>query len=139
MREVLERELIAAMTAAASTEMQWGMDDCALWVAGVIKEALGYDPAAFFRGRYRTRRGARRVLGGPGLPGALRAAARQYQWSRVRPADALVGDVGLIATSGASCCVICRAHGWFVGRTDEGFAALPANVVRIAWSVGGST
>jgi len=135
-REVLERELILAMAAAASARMRWGMDDCALWAANVIQAALGYDPAAKFRGHYRTRRGARRVLGGPGLPGALRAAARRHQWVRVDPADARVGDIGLMAVDGASCCVVCRTRGWFVGRTDEGFAAVKSGMIRIAWSVG---
>src|SRR6266850_5751068 len=55
----LERALLSAMTAAG--EMQWGKDDCALWCANILKDALGYDGAERFRGRYRTRIGARRV------------------------------------------------------------------------------
>src|SRR4051812_21753510 len=67
-RRSLERALMAAMGSAS--EMQWGKDDCALWCANILKDALCYDGAERFRGRYRTRIGAGRVLGKAGLAGA---------------------------------------------------------------------
>lgn len=139
-RDSLERELIIAMKQAMIEPMAWGQDDCALWVANILRSALGFDPAVNFRGRYHTPRGARRALSGFGLPGVLREVAREHRWPPVVPRKAEVGDVGLVSPRGRgpSCCVICRGSGWFVGRTEEGFAAVPSEVVRLAWSVGGS-
>lgn len=123
------------MDRAASEPMAWGRDDCALWCADVILEALGYDPAQSFRGRYSTQLGARRILRAGGLLGALRATARRHRWHWVKPDAAEVGDIGLIAGVAGASCVICRAPGWFVGRNEAGFTALPAVQVRMAWAV----
>lgn len=134
-RCALEVELLAAMQLAAEQPMQWGRDDCALWCADILKAALGYDAAAHFRGRYRTRIGAHRVLGGGGLPHALRLASRRHGWRRVRPERADVGDVGLAVLVGVVSTVICRKPGWFVGRSEMGWTALPASMAKVAWSV----
>lgn len=132
-RARLEAALVAEM--AACGPMQWGRDDCALWCANILREALGYDAAAPFRGRYRTRRGAHRVLGKTGLAAALRAAGRRHGWRRAKPGEERVGDIGLILVGGVASTVICRAPGWFVGRSEHGWTALPAAEVRLAWSV----
>lgn len=133
-RRRLEAALLAQMR-AADAPMQWGVDDCALWCADVLRSALGYDAASSFRGRYRTRIGARRVLGRAGLPNALRQAARRHGWRRVAPDDARCGDVGLMVMGETVSTMICRAEGWFVGRSEAGFTALPARYVKIAWAV----
>lgn len=134
-RAALERAIAAAMSEAAIAPMQWGRDDCALWCANILKDALGYDGAAKFRGRYRTRIGARRALGAGGLAAALRAAARRHNWRRVACGDEQPGDIGVIAFGDAQATVICRAPGWFVARNEVGFTALPAGAVRIVWAV----
>ncbi|MCK1322157.1 hypothetical protein IVA94_14900 [Bradyrhizobium sp. 156] len=134
-RASLEVELLAAMQRAASHRMQWGRDDCALWCADILKAALGYDGAAPFRGRYKTRIGAHRVLGHGGLPRALRQASRRHGWRRVRSDRADVGDVGVASLGGVISTVICRKPGWFVGRSDEGWTALPASMVKVAWCI----
>lgn len=135
MRAKLESSLLAAMADAAATPMQWGRDDCALWCANVLETALGYDGAARFRGRYRTRIGARRVLGGQGLAGALRAAARKHGWHRIKVGAEQVGDIGILMLGDVPVTVICRASGWFVARSEEGWSALPAKHVRVIWQV----
>lgn len=134
-RASLEVELLAAMQSASSASMTWGRDDCALWCADILKAALGYDAAASFRGRYRTRIGAHRVLGHGGLPRALRMASRRHRWRRVAAADADVGDIGLAVAGNTISTVICRKPGWFIGRSDEGWTALPAAMVKVAWCV----
>lgn len=134
-REALDRALVAAMDAAAREPMRWGVDDCALWCANVLRDALGYDAALRFRDRYRTRIGARRVLGAAGLGEALRLAARRHRWRRIRLGAEQVGDIGLVFTSDAVSTVICRAPGWFVARNEGGFTAIPARAVRIVWAI----
>ena len=131
-RLALERALLSAMGAAG--EMQWGKDDCALWCANILKEALGYDGAARFRGRYRSRSGAKRVLGQNGLGAALKAAARKHKWRRIKIGQEQVCDIGLLMLLETPVTVICRAPGWFVARNENGWSAMPSNLVRIVWS-----
>jgi hypothetical protein len=132
-RAALDRALQAAM--ATASEMQWGRDDCALWCANILREALGYDGAARFRGRYRTRIGAARVLGQAGLAAALRAAARKHKWRRIRCGEEKVGDIGVLMLFDVPVTVICRAPGWFVARNANGWSAMPSKLVRVIWAV----
>lgn len=141
-RNRLEKSVLAGID-RANKPMQWGIDDCALWVADIQRDALGYDPGAPFRGRYKTRLGALRVTGVAGMPGVARKVARRHGWKRVDPRLAKPGDGGLtwttITVRGKQtpilATVICRAPGWFVGRNEGGVTALRASEVAMAWSV----
>jgi hypothetical protein len=135
MRDRLEAEVMSAMDRASAAPMQWGRDDCALWCADVLLGALGYDAAARFRGRYRTRIGAKRVLGRGGLAAALRAAAKRHGWRRVKIGEEACGDIGLFKVDGVPTTVVCRTSGWFVARNETGFTAIPARSVLVAWAV----
>jgi hypothetical protein len=115
-RAALEQALGQAMATAG--EMRWGRDDCALWCANILNAALGYDGAARFRGRYRTRSGARRVLG-----------------RRIEPGAEQVGDIGILMQGDLPVTVICRAPGWFVARSEQGWSAIPAKTIRVIWAV----
>lgn len=138
-RTKLEAGVIAAMESASASPMEWGRDDCALWVANVIHGALGYDPAASFRGRYSTRRGAMRAMGKKGMLGVARASARRHKWKRVHPQMAQPGDLALVWTEYRGTPVlasaICRGSGWFVARNDLGFSAIRSDMVAACWSV----
>ncbi len=139
-RARLEAAVIGAMHRAARKPMEWGIDDCSLWCANAIREALGYDPAKKFRGKYRTRRGATRLLGRGWLKDAARAIVRRHKWKRINSAFAQPGDIGLtwaLAPNGkpALATVMCRSRGWFVGRNENGYTAIPARDVPITWSV----
>lgn len=135
LRKRLEQAVLDGMASAGPT-IAWGKDECGLWAVEPIRIVLGYDPAENFRGRYRTRRGAMRVLGKGGLAAALRSAARRYGWRKIEPAKAKPGDIGLVQIGTTYGLTVCRARGWFVGRSDQGFVALPAEAQRMAWSVG---
>ncbi len=138
-RADLETAVVAAMARAGEAPMQWGVDDCALWVANALREPLGYDPAERQRGRYKTRRGAMRVAGRSGLLDQIRNIARRRDWKRIDPALAQTGDVGMVWTVYGGRAVLatamCRARGWFVARDEAGFSAVPASRVALAWSV----
>lgn len=137
-RSTFETAILAAMEKAAETPMCWGVDDCALWVASIEREILGYDPAKSYRGRYTTRRGALRAMRG-NLLKQIREVARRRKWKRIDPRLAQTGDVGMAWTeySGKAvlATVICRKKGWFVGRNERGVTILPADRVEVAWSV----
>jgi hypothetical protein len=132
-----------AMERAAAKRMRFGIDDCALWVADIQKPILGYDPAKLVRGRYKTRLGSLRVTGADGLLGQLKQIARRHRWKRIAPAQAQVGDTGLVWTvveirgkrTAVLATAICRAPGWFVGRNEGGWTAIRADKVAYAWSV----
>jgi hypothetical protein len=132
-RDQLEGALVAAMAAAGV--MRWGVDDCSMWCADILRVALGYDAAKPFRGRYRSRNGARRVMGKGGLPAALRNAARRHGWKRIQEGTERVGDIGIAVAGNVSSTVICRAPGWFVGRNEAGWTAMPSKHVRLMWAV----
>lgn len=142
-RQRLEAAVIENMDRATQTEMAWGVDDCALWVAEPLRKTLGYDPAAAFRGRYKTERGSRRVLGKGGLLAAMTSAGKRHGWKRIPPARAEPGDVGLALVNDVVSTVICRASGWFVGRTGTGYTAVSTDmkgargkrIIRLAWRV----
>lgn len=117
---------------------QWGSGDCLISLADIVREARGYDPAAPFRGRYVTMRGAlrvTRVYGG--FAGALEEMALQCRWRPlICPRGALVGDIGLLNGAGRSACGVIRYYdGFWVGRTERGFAAVPVDRVSMVWRV----
>jgi hypothetical protein len=75
------------------------------------------------------------VLGKQGLAGALRAAARKHKWRRIAVGAEQVGDIGISELRGVQASMICRASGWFIGRTEFGMTMLPSRDIRIMWSV----
>ena len=58
--------------------MEWGIDDCALSVANVIREALGYDPAEAWRASHWDRASAETASGRLGLGFATRRVAKAH-------------------------------------------------------------
>lgn len=134
-REALEAAIRAAVPTWVRQEFQWGRADCLLSLADIILAARGYDPAARFRGRYQTRRGAYRItreFGGPA--GALAAMAFECRWNEIDPVRAKIGDVGTFVNGHASGGVIRDSFIW-IGRTETGFAGVPAEQVDRAWRV----
>lgn len=143
-RAALETSVLDGIDAIErSGPMRYGKDDCALWVADILRPVLGYDPAAKVRGRYKTRRGSLRLIGARGLLGQMRSIARRHNWKRIAPESAKPGDAGLAWTYvkvgkrevPTLATVICRAPGWFVGRNERGITVLRAKHVAVAWSV----
>lgn len=141
-REKLQRALSWHIDIWCRRPMEWGIDDCALASANVIRSALQYDPAASFRGKYSTREGAKEALGKLGLGFALRAAAKQHGWKRINPEEADIGDIGLLMQGGIPVTVMCKVPGWFIGRGEVGATLLravneatPSMSVRICWAL----
>lgn len=140
MRAAFEQRILKAMADADGKPVRWGLDDCTLFVANIIRDVLGYDPAIDWRGRYCSRGGAGRLLAPLGLGFVARSMMREHGWKRIAPEDARPGDpaVTLLPTDKgrpAVSALICRAPNWFVARSECGFVALRPSVVRLAWSV----
>lgn len=142
-RARLETRVLAAMTAAANTQMVWGKDDCMLWIANILMTALGYDPAYSWRNTYGTRAEAISKLGVRGILPVIRECARRHRWKRIDASEAQPGDVGVVKVAIVEgieikwvfASVICRSAGWFVGRNEFGATMLPASRVRRSWAV----
>lgn len=139
-----EREVVAAIARWCKRPMEWGVDDCMLAVADVIKAVTGKDPAAPYRGRYSSRREAYRAMGKGGVKATAARAAREFGFKRVNPLDAQPGDPGITVAAvkmtkrGQRCryaVVVCRRQGWFAARTENGGALIPATRVLRAWSI----
>lgn len=133
-RRRLSERIRVALAEWCASDVVWGKSDCLMSLADIYRDVLHKDPAEPFRGRYTTERGARRVMGRGGVPGTVRAAARRMGWSRIEPAHARVGDLGVAMTANGPAGVIHYAGGW-VGRHDRGFARL--TIVKAAFRVTG--
>lgn len=108
----------------------WGIADCALWAASAIEAQLGVDPAASFRGRYRTHIGAHRLLSPlGGLPGIATAVLGDPLPS---PLQARPGDVGLVRAGALG---VCAGETWLV-VTGQGLGHVALGEVASAWRVG---
>lgn len=141
-RDLLRRALEWHVDLWCRRPMEWGIDDCALATANVIRSALGYDPAAPWRTGYRDQEGAVKELGRLGLGFALRSAAKAHGWKRIDLDLADVGDVGLMMIGHVPVTVMCKAPGWFIGRGSTGATLLrarndasPNMSVRICWQL----
>lgn len=113
--------------------IRWGKDDCLMGLAEIVREWTGKDFGKPFRGRYRSRHGAIRVLGARGVPGAIRNAATALRFKRKAPSEARPGSLGYILSPEGPAGVIKHGAFW-IGRVDNGFSALPDESVVKAWS-----
>ncbi|PHY13252.1 hypothetical protein CSW58_07010 [Caulobacter sp. B11] len=55
-------QLGAYLEIAGRKPMAWGVNDCMLFAADWLWSVAGQDPAAAWRGRYRTEAGAARIV-----------------------------------------------------------------------------
>jgi len=130
-----QARLDAVLRAAETRPFAWGRHDCALFACDCIAAMTGEDPAARFRGRYRTARGAYgalRRIGGARDPGAL---ATKLLGAAVSPAFARRGDLAEVETDGGPALGI--ALGSVVALVAfEGLVRVGVDRARRAWRVG---
>jgi hypothetical protein len=130
--------LEAFLAQATARVAVWGQWDCHLWLADWIVAATDApDPAADFRGRYRTALGAKRLLkregGSPALVARLAARAGLAD---VDLADVRAGDIGLMPICGIKdfhfLGVLRTERRWCCLRWPAGIAAIPDRAAK-AW------
>ncbi len=133
--------LLNQVEQARRTPFAWGASDCCLFACDCVQAMTGVDPAAWFRGRYTTRRGAMRALksfAGGGLEAAAVHIAAGLNAPEVPPAQAQRGDVVLLSVP--SCPPENLALGICLGghhaaQGPQGISTIPlAQAVR-AWRV----
>jgi hypothetical protein len=113
--------LAAYLAASAGRPFEWGRHDCALFAADCIEAMTGEDPAAAFRGRYRSLNGGLKALRKAGH--ADHVALATALLDEVAPAFAQAGDLAMIATPEGAAMGIVQGHRVYVLR-PEGLATV---------------
>jgi len=126
-----QTRIIDTIKAASERPFCWGQNDCCLLVADVCLAACDKDPAAAYRGRYRTELGAKRVLAKThgSIAGALDALFARVPVAMAQRGDALVFDGPQGQTAG----VMWAGRVW--AMTELGARPIPDAVPLIAWRV----
>ncbi len=89
--------LSAFLGDAVARPFEWGAHDCQMWPADWVLSQTGMDPASAWRGRYRTWRGAERIIRkGGGLVAVATAGMAAAGLSDIAPDLARDGDVGIV-------------------------------------------
>lgn len=136
--------LDAHLRAAFWRPFSWGTHDCCLFACDAIEAMTGVDPAAPFRGRYKSKRGAYAALkryGGGGLEETADKITGDLGMPEVAPAFAGRGDVALLPVETPDGGIIDVLG--IVGpdgrhvlvAAPEGLARLPVALVRRVWRV----
>lgn len=86
--------LTAYVMRSASTPFRPGQHDCALFAAGAVEAMTGIDPAADFRGTYRTLAEGRARMNELGHGDHIEMAARMLP--EVPPIMAQIGDLAVV-------------------------------------------
>ena len=128
-----ELRLAAAIDAARDRPFRWGEHDCAIWAFDLRRDLTGGDDvAALWRGRYRTARGAVRVMRRLGWQ-SLEDAGRDLLGEPLPSVHlAQRGDLVLANTSlGFGICLGARA----AGIAPSGLVLVPLATCALAWRI----
>lgn len=127
-----EQALSEYLAAAETAVFRWGVMDCALFAAGAVLAMTGQDPAAAYRGRYRSMAGSVRALrtyGAGTLEATIDARFAEKPIGFAQRGDLIMQDdrVGI--------CV--GADAVFIGQEGEreGLVRVPRAEWRKAWAV----
>ena len=128
---------MAALQAKRGEPFAWGRNDCATFACDIAEAVCGVDFADPLRGRYKTRRGAARVLkgfAGGGLDVAAEKIAVQHGRPEVAPSMARRGDLVLIDTDLGLALGVCVGES-IASAGPDGVALMPLSAARRAWRV----
>lgn len=116
--------------AAQERPFSWGEFDCCLFAADCAVAVCGIDPAALYRGSYKTEAGAKRAL--KKNHGSLEAAWDAH-FARVAPAFIQRGDAAMYEAPGGRSMAVFWA-GEFWATTDEGVTKVVCTPLA-AWRI----
>lgn len=130
--------LSTAIAKAHDQPFEWGAHDCALFVADVILAMTGTDVADDFRGKYKTTKGAARIMklfAGGGLPEFADKIAVVNGFKSCHPNFAQRGDVVEVKTDDGPALGICIGER-IAAVGPDGMTLWPINKATRAWRVG---
>lgn len=124
--------LIRFLEARERSAFAWGVRDCFLMAADAHVAMRGIDPAAEWRGRYKTETGAARLMRRNGCAD-MRDVARLL-FSEIDLVDALDGSIGLVEQDGRwGMGVFCGPY--FYVQAERGLGILPRTAAGLAFEV----
>lgn len=135
-RDDWRARLAAEMDRQRREPFVWGRQDCAIgFVAGIIEAITGEDLARGYRGKYRSPKGALKILRSEGVESLGDLAAKFLP--ECHPAFARVGDIGTVSSDGPVGAALCMVDvSGLVVMTEEGHGHRPrADMIR-AFRVG---
>lgn len=110
----------------------WGQSDCCLFAADAVKAMTGTDPAKEFRGRYKSEKGATRILA---KLGGLRKAIGSVMGEEINPLLAQRGDIVLLNNAGRGIAGVINSRGQISAKGVSGVIELPIRDAVCAWRV----
>lgn len=137
-REKVAEAVEHAIDRADGVVARWGVDDCTLWIADILREATGKDPAEDFRGKYDDKAKAYELIGPRGLAFGIQKRARRFGWKPIRRVEvpfAQYGDLGIYRGPGVQACVLKVSGRFWIGRSGGGVAYVPNDAIVAAWSI----
>ncbi len=129
--------LAAFLRARRAQGFAWGQRDCALFAADWVKEATGEDPAAAYRGKYRTAAGALKALRRQGhgdLAEAVTAALGPPLETTALMGRGDIGQVQSIDSAFEGALGVCAGADIAV-LSEDGVVLLPRKAALKAWRV----
>jgi hypothetical protein len=127
--------LNAYLAEAGKRRWAWGETDCVMFLAGWLIAARGIDPAAPYRGAYRTAAECYALAEREG--GLLRLLGRALARAGLEPvSEAMPGDIALVRAPAASLGLIgaIKVEGGWAMRTLRGLVVGPAEAAAV-WRV----
>ena len=98
------------LTRVARRPFRPGRHDCALFVAGAVEAMTGEDPAAAWRGAYRSLAAGQDALHAAGFTDHVALVASACE--EVPPALAAVGDIAVLPGDGNGAALGCYQRQW---------------------------
>jgi len=122
-----EDRLNEYLSSIRRAEFTWGQHDCCMHAANAVQAMTGEDPAAEFRGKYKSHAGSVRALKRKSL-----AEVMDAKFTQVPPAFAMRGDV-VMKDGSLGICV--GREGLFVGEEDGAPGLVRLSGWESAWRV----
>lgn len=134
-----ETRLHAALITRTSTHFEWGTHDCALFACDCVLAMTGVDIADWFRGKYRSRNGALRIMrkftGGYGLDSLAEKIAAQHRIHEVKMTEAKRGDIVLVDANGPTLGIVSLDGIRGYAASPQGLTEFRVLSARRAWSI----
>lgn len=116
----------------------WGSADCAIFGADAIQALTGDDPAASYRGKYKTLAGGLRAIRKSGFNDQIDYLSKTF--SQIPLSMATMGDLAVIETdligpNGMGQSVALIAGQFVIGLGPDGLVRLPIDVVKNVYRV----
>lgn len=128
--------LLAAFL-ADEKPFEWGARDCSLFAADAVLCIAGSDPAKSLRGKYKTEKGAARILKRRGgLEKVAAKLAADNRMEEIPPLMAQRGDVVLIDSPMGEALGVIDMSGRIAAQGPDGVMRQGIAAARRAWRVG---